>query len=167
MVRNEIWEELKKAKTYQICCLHYTDKKRNFNRRYNFIIIGVATIGAPTFFLNHWCAFVSTICASILEIVKNFIPTLCQSEEELVKIDNLATYFGDNVQKLELLWNTLESTENSNRISISKELSKILKDTNKNIVEMNKLIHSLKKEEDLMIQNEVDEYLKRKFYEQK
>ena len=47
MVRQEIWEEMKKAKTYQLSCLYYVDKKRKFNRNYNMWIIGVAAIGAP------------------------------------------------------------------------------------------------------------------------
>lgn len=27
MIRQEIWEEMKKAKTYQLSCLYYVDKK--------------------------------------------------------------------------------------------------------------------------------------------
>ena len=72
MIRQEIWEEMKKAKTYQLSCLYYVDKKRKFNRNYNLCIIGVAALGAPTFFISHWCAFVTTIAASVLEVIKSF-----------------------------------------------------------------------------------------------
>ena len=166
MVRNEIWEEMKKAKTYQESCLYYVDKKRNFNRIYNLAIIGVAAIGGPTFFLNHWCAFVSTIAASVLETIKCFIPVVCQSEEELVEIDSLAIYFGNTLQKLEVLWNNFECNKEKVEVATSKELTKILKDSNERITTMNKLIHSLNKSEDKMIQDKADDYLKRKFYEQ-
>ena len=104
MIRQEIWEEMKKAKTYQLICLYYVDKKRKFNRNYNMCIIGVAALGAPTFFISHWCAFVTTIAASVLEVIKSFIPAVCQSEEELSKIDGLAIYFGETLQKVEGLW---------------------------------------------------------------
>ena len=111
MIRQEIWEEMKKAKTYQLSCLYYVDKKRKFNRNYNMLIIGVSAIGAPTFFISHWCAFATTIAASVLEVIKSFIPAVCQSEEELSKIDGLSIYFGEILQKIERIWNLYESTK--------------------------------------------------------
>lgn len=89
MIRQEIWEEMKKAKTYQLSCLYYVDKKRKFNRIYNMWIIGLAAIGAPTFFISHWCAFVTTIAASVLEVIKSFIPAVCQSEEDRQRLMDL------------------------------------------------------------------------------
>jgi hypothetical protein len=167
MIRQEIWEEMKKAKTYQLSCLYYVDKKRKFNRNYNMCIIGVSAIGAPTFFISHWCAFVTTIVASVLEVIKSFIPAVCQSEEELSKIDGLSIYFGETLQKIERLWNTHENTESPDEPSLSRELSKVLKKSPEMETLMNKLIHSLSKKEDVRIQNQADEYLIQKFYEQK
>lgn len=166
MIRQEIWEEMKKAKTYQLECLHYVDKKRKFNRRYNLLIIGVSAIGAPTFFISHWFAFATTISASLLEVIKSFIPAVCQSEEELSKIDGLSVYFAETLQKLEGLWNTHETTEEPNELSLSKALSKILKKFPEHETLMNKLIHSLNNKEDEKIREESDLYLKQKFYEQ-
>ena len=127
MIRQEIWEEMKKAKTYQLSCLYYVDKKRKFNRNYNFWILGVSVIGAPTFFLSHWCTFVATIAAAVLEGLKQFIPAVCQSEGELSKLDELSIYFGETLQKLEGLWNVHENAESPDVPSLSKELTKILK----------------------------------------
>lgn len=166
MIRQEIWEEMKKAKTYQLSCLYYVDKKRKFNRKYNIWIIGVSAIGAPTFFISHWCAFVTTISASILEVIKSFIPAVCQSEEELSVIDGLATYFGETLQKIEELWNTYENTESPDETSFSKDLSKVLKKSPEKETLMNKLIHSLSRKEDESISKKADDYLKQKFYEQ-
>lgn len=167
MIRQEIWEEMKKAKTYQLSCLYYVDKKRKFNRNYNLCIIGVSTIGAPTFFISHWCAFVTTIAASILEVIKSFIPAVCQSEEELSKIDGLSIYFGESLKKLEELWNIYENTGVPDKPSLSRELSKVLKKSPEKETLMNKLIHSLNENEDEKIRNQADEYLIQKFYEQK
>ena len=166
MIRQEIWEEMKKAKTYQLSCLYYVDKKRKFNRNYNLWIIGVSAIGAPTFFISHWCAFATTIVASILEVIKSFIPAGCQSEEELSKIDGLSIYFGETLQKIEGLWNILENTLSPDEQSLRKELSKVLKKSPEKETLMNKLIHSLSKKEDENIRNQADEYLIQKFYEQ-
>ena len=166
MIRQEIWEEMKKAKTYQLSCLYYVDKKRKFNRNYNLWIIGVSAIGAPTFFISHWCAFATTIAASILEVIKSFIPAVCQSEEELSKIDGLSIYFGETLQKIEGLWNILENTQSPDEQSLRKELSKVLKKSPEMETLMNKLIHSLSKKEDENIRNQADEYLIQKFYEQ-
>lgn len=166
MIRQEIWEEMKKAKTYQLSCLYYVDKKRKFNRNYNLWIIGVSAIGAPTFFISHWCAFATTIVASILEVIKSFIPAVCQSEEELSKIDGLSIYFGETLQKIEGLWNILENTLSPDEQSLRKELSKVLKKSPEKETLMNKLIHSLSQKEDENIRNQADEYLIQKFYEQ-
>ncbi len=166
MIRQEIWEEMKKAKTYQVSCLYYVDKKRKFNRNYNMLIIGVSAIGAPTFFISHWCAFATTIAASVLEVIKSFIPAVCQSEEELSKIDGLSIYFGEILQKIERVWNLYESTKSPDESSFSKELSKVLKKSPEKETLMNKLIHSLSKKEDEKIRNQADKYLIQKFYEQ-
>lgn len=165
MIRQEIWEEMKKAKTYQLSCLYYVDKKRKFNRKYNMWIIGVSAIGAPTFFISHWCAFVTTIAASILEVIKSFIPAVCQSEEELLKIDGLSIYFGETLQKIEGLWNICENTESPDESSLSNDLSKVLKKSPEKETLMNKLIHSLSEKEDEKIRNQADNYLIQKFYE--
>ena len=167
MIRQEIWEEMKKAKTYQLSCLYYVDKKRKINRNYNMCIIGVSAIGAPTFFISHWCAFATTIAAAVVEVIKSSIPAACQSAEELSKIDGLAVYFGETLQKIEVLWNIHENTESPDESSLSKELSKILKKAREKGTLMNKLIHSLSKKEDEQIQKQADDYLIQKFYEQK
>ena len=126
----------------------------------------MSAIGAPTFFISHWCAFATTIVASILEVIKSFIPAVCQSEEELSKIDGLSIYFGETLQKIEGLWNILENTLSPDEQSLRKELSKVLKKSPEKETLMNKLIHSLSKKEDENIRNQADEYLIQKFYEQ-
>ncbi len=166
MIRQEIWEEMKKAKTYQLSCLYYVDKERKFNRNYNLLIIGVSIIGAPTFFISHWCAFVTTIAASLLEAIKCFMPAVCQPEDELAKIDELSIYYGEILQKLETLWNTNENSEIPDEASLSKELKKVIKKSPEKETLLNKLIRSLSKKEEELFQKQSDDYLTLKFYEQ-
>lgn len=165
MIRNEIWEELKEAKTYQISCHYYVDKKRKFNRCYNFAIIIIAGLGAISFFLNHWCAFVTTLVVTLLEVVKSFVPAVCQSEEELVELDNLSTEYGKTLLRLEELWSKYESGYYKKAI-VLEELYSSLNDKAENDTKMNRLIHSLSKKEDKKIQDQADEYLKSKYYGQ-
>lgn len=166
MIRQEIWEEMKMAKTYQLSCLYYVDKKRKFNRNYNLLIISVSAIGAPTFFISHWCALFTTITASILEVIKTFNPAVCQSEEDLSKLDNLATYYGETLQELEKLWSVHENSDSPDEVSLRKKMNTILKESSENITLMNKLIHSLKEKEDEQIRKQADNYLKHRYYEQ-
>lgn len=163
MIRNEIWEDMKAAKTQQNSCLYYVDKKRKFNRGYNFAIILIAGLGAFTFFLNHWCAFATTLAASIMEMVKSFVPAVCQSEKELVELDDLATFYGKTLSKLEEMWSNNESGHADND-KLQKELSKIKRKVAENVTKTNKLIHSLSEKEDKKIQDSVIEYLTRKYY---
>lgn len=165
MIRQEIWEEMKKAKTYQLSCLYYVDKKRKFNRLYNLCIIGVSAIGAPTFFLSHWCAFITTIAATVLEVIKSFIPAVCQSEEELAKLDIESIYYGNILQKLELLWTNYENSSSPSSPDFSQELHKIIKNLPEHEALMNKMIHTLNKKEEDSIRNQSDEYLIKKYYE--
>ena len=88
--RDVVWEELKEAKILQLSCLHYVNKKRKFNRRYNYVIIVIAAMGALAFFINYWTAFVSTLVVTIMEILKSILPAMGQSEKDLHEIDDLA-----------------------------------------------------------------------------
>lgn len=167
IIRNDIWEELKDAKTHQLSCLYYVNKKRKFNRCYNFAIIIIAGLGAISFFLNHWCAFVTTLVVTLLEVVKSFVPAVCQSEKELVELDNLAIYYGGTSLKLEELWTKYElGYYKKDKATVSKELYNLLNDKAENDTKMNRLIHSLSEKEDRNIQDQTDEYLKSKYYGQ-
>lgn len=167
MIRNQIWEDMKDAKTHQLSCLYYVDKKRKFNRYYSFAIIIIAGLGAFTFFINHWCAFATTLAASLLEMVKSFVPAVCQSEKELAELDGLATYYGDTLRKLEELWAETESGHTTkDEQQASKKLYSLQKNAAENVTKMNRLIHSLSKKEDRSIQDQTDNYLKSKYYGQ-
>ncbi len=163
--RNEVWEDLKEAKTLQLSCLHYVDKKRKFNRRYNYAIIVIAAMGALTFFINHWSAFVSTLVVTIMEILKSILPAMGQSEKELNEIDDLATFFGEISNKLGELWRNIESNYYyHDEKPLFDELSTIQGMLPEKVTKTNKLIHSLSKKDEKMIQDNVSNYLSRKYY---
>ena len=163
MLRNEICEEMKATKTNSLCCQNYTDKSRKRNRLYNILLVGIATIGAPAFFLNHWCAFITTIIVAIGEFFKNFVPLISQPEKELCNIDDINKFYNELLVKLEDLWDKSElKTQDEN--NIRKQFTLLRKNSSQPCVEMNKLIHHISDKENQRFMKEADEYLKRKFY---
>jgi len=88
---------------------------------------------------------------------------MVQSEKELDEIDDLATFFGENTYKLEELWRNNESGHGDND-QLQNKFSNIQKKVAEKVTKTNKLIHSLSKKEDKMIQDKVSEYLKSKYY---
>ena len=122
-------------------------------------------MGALTFFINHWSAFISTLVVTIMEILKSILPAMGQSEKELDEIDDLATFFGDNTYKLEELWRNIESGHYyHDENALFDELTIIQQNVPEKITKTNKLIHSLSKKDDKIIQDKVSDYLKRKYY---
>lgn len=164
MVRNELWEEMKLAKTYSINCRYYTNKFRRRNRRISLILISIAAIGCPTFFINHWFAFATTTTSAVLQFLKESIHMFGQSEKELCTIDELANIFDCSLIKVEILWNKYERGEIEDS-SVEKQLKAIQESLINPISEMNRLIHFNTKKEEQSFMNDSDEYLKRKFYE--
>ena len=90
-VRQQIWEDLKTYKTYIECCRAYTNKRRAYNRRMKSAIIVVTVLGAFGFFINEWITFSTTTIAFLGEVSQKLLPQLNQPEEELVRLDNIAS----------------------------------------------------------------------------
>lgn len=162
MLRNELWEEIKTAKTNNICCLCYSDKKRKVNRWYQWIMTIIAGAGIPSFFYDERITLGTTIASTILGLINSIIPAMGQSDEDLEKIDDLATYFGNLTDTLCLLWNEIEKVEVD--ANISSKFQKALKFRSEKTTEMNRLIHRLNKREEQRFMDAADEYLIRRFY---
>lgn len=164
MVRNELWEEMKLAKTYSLNCRYYTNKFRKRNRIVSITLIVIAALGAPMFFVDHWFAFATTTITAILHLLKETIHFFGQPEEELCKIDELANRFNSSLLKVENLWNKFERSEISEPAA-EKQLKTIQESLVNPISEMNRLVHFNTKKEELSFMEESDKYLKSKFYE--
>ena len=102
-VRQQIWEDLKTYKTYIECCRAYTSKRRAYNRRMKSAIIVVTVLGAFGFFINEWITFSTTTIAFLGEVSQKLLPQLNQPEEELVRLDNIASSFEETLIKIEAL----------------------------------------------------------------
>jgi|LAHS01.1.fsa_nt_gb hypothetical protein len=162
-IRQQIWEEMKTSKTYIICCRSYTSNMRKKNRRFQFIIILLTTLGAFGFFLNEWCAFASSLIPVFGELVKKLIPQMSQPEEELGKLDSIASEFEETLYELIPLWNRHEDgSVNDEQANI--ELPKIIKGQSDKKDIMNKLVRKISKKEELAYQEAADEFLTRNFY---
>lgn len=164
MVRNELWEEMKLTKTYSLNCRYYTNKFRKRNRVGSIVLIIIAALGGPMFFIDHWYAFATTTITAILHLLKETIPFFCQSEEELCKIDGLANKFNNSLLKVENLWNKFERSDIGEQAA-EKQLKIIQEALVIPISEMNRLVHFNTKKEEQSFMEESDKYLKSKFYE--
>lgn len=88
-----------------------------------------------------------------------------QSEKELNEIDDLATFFGEISNKLGELWRNIESNYYyHDEKPLFDELSTIQGMLPEKVTKTNKLIHSLSKKDEKMIQDNVSNYLSRKYY---
>ncbi|WP_303298786.1 hypothetical protein [Phocaeicola coprophilus] len=162
-VRQQIWEDLKTYKTYIECCRAYTSKRRAYNRRMKSAIIVVTVLGAFGFFINEWITFSTTTIAFLGEVSQKLLPQLNQPEEELVRLDNIASSFEETLIKIEALWNRYENDKLDDE-QANKLLAKYNNGHTNNKSEMNKLVRKISHKENISYQKAADEYLKRKFY---
>lgn len=154
---------MKTYKTYIECCRAYTSKMRSYNRKLKLLIIIATVIGAACFFLNKWFAFFSTIIAFLGEITPKILPQLIQPEEELAKLDNIASRFEEILMKMESLWNKYENEkftdEEADELLIRYKAGNAVY-----IDEMNRLVRKISDKDNGIVQTRTEEYFQRKFY---
>lgn len=108
MTRKRIWEELKQAKANIICIQMYTDKKRAWNRWYNFLIALLSGIGALSYNINELIPVGASIAIGLLTISRPIVPQILQPESELAELDVLHCYYTQYLNKIELIWFNLD-----------------------------------------------------------
>ena len=94
---------------------------------------------------------------------QELLPQLNQPEEELVRLDNIASSFEETLIKIEALWNRYENDKLDDE-QANKLLAKYNNAHTNNKSEMNKLVRKISHKENISYQKAADEYLKRKFY---
>ncbi|WP_294455720.1 hypothetical protein [uncultured Bacteroides sp.] len=102
--RNRIWEELKQAKANIICIQKYTDKRRAYNRWYNFLIALTASVGALGSIFNVNIPLFTSIGIAFASIAKSVFPHFLQNETELSSLDLLADFYNKYMNSLENIW---------------------------------------------------------------
>jgi len=163
MVRDQIWEELKKAKTYGLCALDKCDKLRKYQRCFSRIILFISIVGALLCIFKSYFGVYVTIIIAVASVVKEFFQNFRHPEFELESLDALARFYDSHLNKLERLWNQYENKTKSEDQCVER-LAKLKKDSVEKDVRLNKLIHHIRKGEQQKLDTKIKEYLERNFF---
>lgn len=161
-LRQQIWVEIKTAKTYAVCLQIYTDRQRKWNRCFPIIVGVLSFVGSITFPVSKYGTLITSIAVCLFSLLKIVLPILGQPEEELNQLDELYSYFGKKTQDFERVWNNYEDSQNNT--DCQKALSEIKKDMPEHQSKMNKLVRHIWHWENSKVKKEVNSYLKSKYY---
>lgn len=161
-LRQQIWFEMKTAKTYAVCLQIYTDRQRKWNRCFPIIVGALSCIGSITFPISKYGPLIASIVVFLFSVLKEVLPICGQSEEELNQLDELYGYFGQKTQEFERLWNNYQDSQNNTDCEIN--LSEIKTDMPEHQSKMNKLVRHIWHWENSKIKKEVNNYLTSKYY---
>lgn len=109
-LRQQIWYEMKTAKTYAVCLQIYTDRQRKWNRYFPIIVGALSCVGSFTFPLSKYGPLITSIAVCLFSVLKVVLPVFGQPEEELNQLDELYSYFDQKTQDLEMLWNDYQDS---------------------------------------------------------
>lgn len=164
MTWNRIWDELDQTKTTQESLLWYTDRARKRNRRLNRIILVCAIIGAVVFKWFPISAFIATVIITVLELLKNYSSSLCQSEEELSILDKQITFYSLYLNDIERIcsdFNDKHITEQK----AGKAYYKCKQREAEHISIVNKYVRNIPTSVEKIIHERTDSYLKTLSYQ--
>lgn len=161
-LRQQIWVDMKTAKTYEMCLQNYTDRQRKWNRRFPLIVGVLSFVGSMTFTVSKYGPLIASLAVFVFSILKIVLPIFGQPEEELNQLDKLYSYFGQKTQDLESLWNYYQ--ESPNNKECQKKLSEIKTGMPECQSKMNKLVRHIWPWENSKIKKEVNNYLTSKYY---
>ncbi|SEE14212.1 hypothetical protein SAMN04487850_0745 [Prevotella aff. ruminicola Tc2-24] len=164
MIINRVWTEMYKAKSYLLQIELYNDKKRRFNRVASLLIVLASVICASTASFSEckWATIISAVIAAVSAIIKECLPLLMQSDEELKKMDNIYDFYKGYLQKLEKLFmERYDPNTDVDDVKMTARFDEIVKTEGSNESELNCLCRSLTKKEEMKIQELTDRYFDR------
>lgn len=166
MITKRVWEEMHKAKTYQIQIELYTDRKRRVNRRGSVLIVLLSLISAITAVFPEckWATIVSSGLVAVLAVIKEYIPIIAQPETELRELDAIHYFYKEYLQQLEKLFNQRFDTKSDMDDEKMNELFyQIIKTEGKNEEVLNSLCRKMKKDERKQVLERTNNYFDRNF----
>ncbi len=166
MITNRVWEEMNKAKSYQIQIELYTDRKRRVNRKASLLIVVMSLISAVTAFYPEckWATIISAGLVAIVSIIKEYIPIIVQPETELRELDNIHSFYKEYLRDLEKLFiQRFEPKSDVDDEKMNDVFCQITKMEGKNEEELNLLCRKMKKEERKEINERTKKYFDRNF----
>ncbi len=166
MITERVWEEMNKAKSYQIQIELYTDRKRRVNRRASLLVVILSLISAVTAFYPEckWATIISAGFVAIVSIIKEYIPIIVQPETELRELDNIHYFYKEYLHDLEKLFlQRFESKSDVNDEKMTEIFCQIIKKEGTNEEELNSLCRKMKYNERKQIDERTKNYFERNF----
>jgi hypothetical protein len=127
---------------------------------FNAIIIVSASTGALGGIYSKWIAVAGATMAAIGTVVKELLPNIAQSEQELAELDRLIDFYSKYMNRLEILWYDFDNQIISEEKMIHSLFEMKDEECNKYSL-MNKGIRSISKKEQNEIDNMSTEYINR------
>ena len=158
-----IWEGLKRVKGYEVSIAVYTDQQRMYRRCYDVFIAIAASAGTLLSVCYDQAPLIATISIAVPSLVKAIYPKIMQSEQELIELDGLLSYYISLSAKYELLYLNYHTDKISPQIAAEQYAALKEEEADKMPI-LNKLQRRICSRQQKNHNQEVDEYLKRVLY---
>lgn len=166
MITKRVWEEMHKAKGYQIQIELYTDRKRSVNRRASILIVVLSLISAITAVFPEckWATIVSSGLVAVLAVIKEYIPIIIQPESELRELDGIHYFYKEYLHQLEKLFmQRFDTKSDMDNEKMNELFYQIIKTEGKNEEELNSICRKMKKDERRLVIECTKDYFDRNF----
>lgn len=144
IVRHQIWYQLETAVTNAQCAKQYRDRVRRINKWYDIVLIFIPVAGTIASYWNLEYALAATLLTIICTLVKNLIPSIRQSNQDLVEIDKLAVFYENYLTDCVSIYTRLFASSITPS-EAQKELYPLERSAGEKSVALNSLIWSIKK----------------------
>ena len=154
---SRIWNELVMAKHYTLCIAKYTSRQRKINQWVDMIIVSLSILSIAGYYFQEWIPIVGIIIGLIWQYAKNIIPFFKQSEEDLIELDELLTFYESYVNRLEHFWYLHMNGKIDDDVLMSLFFREKESEANKKAI-LNRLQKSINKSDSDETQHEAEEY---------
>lgn len=92
-IMSQIWFQIETAATNAQCAKIYRDRVGKANRRFDLWMASVPVIGGICALINPYITVAATILTVISTAIKSLIPSLRQSNQDLIELDKIAEFY--------------------------------------------------------------------------
>ena len=163
IVRNKIWEELKRAHANVLCLVWYTSRQRKYDRWYQLFIALVASGGTFGYMINVYAPLFSSGIIAFVSVAKSIFPHFLQPEKELCILDGLMDYYNQYMNELEHLFYQLDHKDINDREAILK-IYELKEDECSKLSIMNRLVRNIPQSRNKEIDKESTEYINKVYF---
>ena len=168
ITENLIWHEFALAFCYNKKIRYYTDRHRKLNRVSNWIVILLTTASSITFWSSNGYAILAAILATIAAlatILKELLPIFQQSDDELIELDKIASFYAKYQVEMERLFISIKYG-NQHPAFCENEFFRLKSKSSEYLIITNRYFRGIPKRIDNKINKELDLYANEVFNNQ-